>query len=147
MKLAITPLELARCFALEHHGNETVARIERDRARRYAMEIAADYSHPVVRSISFMLKAFWNKLYDGVEVHHFDTLRNVAPGHEVIFVPCHRSHVDYLLLSYQLLVHGVVYGCVLRGDGRVGGSDVVVQGLRRFVVRVVVRRRWVVHVF
>ena len=75
----------------------------RKRARKYALEIAADYSHPVVRSISFMLKAFWNKLYDGVDVHHFDTLRDVAPGHEVIYVPCHRSHVDYLLLSYQLL--------------------------------------------
>ena len=79
----------------------------RARARSYAMEIAADYSHPVVRSISFMLKAFWNKLYEGVDVHHFDTLLRVAPGHEVIFVPCHRSHVDYLLLSYQLLQHGV----------------------------------------
>jgi len=81
--------------------------VTRERARKYAMEIAADYSHPVVRSLSFMLKAFWNKLYDGVEVHHFDTLRQVAPGHEVIYVPCHRSHVDYLLLSYQLLQNGL----------------------------------------
>jgi glycerol-3-phosphate O-acyltransferase len=79
----------------------------RARANKYAMEIAADYSHPVVRSISFMLKAFWNKLYDGVGVHHFETIREVAPGHEVIYVPCHRSHVDYLLLSYQLLTNGV----------------------------------------
>jgi len=79
----------------------------RERARSYAMEIAADYSHPVVRSLQFILKAFWNKLYDGVDVHHFDTLRAVAPGHEVIYVPCHRSHVDYLLLSYQLLQNGI----------------------------------------
>ncbi|MEO7432209.1 MAG: glycerol-3-phosphate 1-O-acyltransferase PlsB [Dokdonella sp.] len=79
----------------------------RDRARGYALEIAADYSHPVVRSMSFMLKAFWNKLFDGVEVHHFETVRSVAPGHELIYVPCHRSHVDYLLLSYQLLQNGI----------------------------------------
>ena len=79
----------------------------RQRARKYALEIAADYSHPVVRSLQFMLKGFWNKLYDGVDVHHFDTIRKVAPGHEIIYVPCHRSHVDYLLLSYQLLVHHV----------------------------------------
>ncbi len=79
----------------------------RRRARDYAMEIAADYSHPVVRSLSFMLKGFWNKLYDGVDVYHFDTLREAAPGHEVIYVPCHRSHVDYLLLSYQLLQNGI----------------------------------------
>ena len=79
----------------------------RARARRYAMEIAADYSHPVVRSMSFLLKGFWNKLYDGIDMHHFDTLRSAAPGHEVIYVPCHRSHVDYLLLSYQLLHNGI----------------------------------------
>ena len=79
----------------------------RARARGYALEIAADYSHSVVRSLSFMLNTFWNKLYDGVDVHHFETLRDVAPGHEVIYVPCHRSHVDYLLLSYQLLQHGI----------------------------------------
>jgi glycerol-3-phosphate O-acyltransferase len=79
----------------------------RQRARKYALEIAADYSHPVVRSLQFMLKTFWNKLYDGVDVHHFDTIRKVAPGHEIIYVPCHRSHVDYLLLSYQLLTHHV----------------------------------------
>ncbi|HET9033019.1 MAG TPA: glycerol-3-phosphate 1-O-acyltransferase PlsB [Dokdonella sp.] len=86
------------------------ARVEqvRRRARSYALEIAADYSHTVVRSISFILIALWNKLYDGVVMHHFDKLRAVAPGHEVIYVPCHRSHVDYLLLSYTLYQNGLV---------------------------------------
>jgi glycerol-3-phosphate O-acyltransferase len=78
------------------------------RARQYAWEIAADYSHPVVRSLSFLLKPFWNKIYDGIEMHHFDTLKKVAPGNEVIYVPCHRSHIDYLLLSYQLYENGLV---------------------------------------
>lgn len=80
----------------------------RGKARRYALEIAADYSHPAVRSASFILAPFWNKLYDGVSMHHFDTLKQVAPGHEVIYVPCHRSHIDYLLLSYLLYVNGIV---------------------------------------
>jgi len=80
----------------------------RGKARRYALEIAADYSHPAVRSASFMLRPFWNKVYDGVTVHHFDKLKQVAPGHEIIYVPCHRSHIDYLLLSYLLYVNGIV---------------------------------------
>ncbi|HVF35276.1 MAG TPA: glycerol-3-phosphate 1-O-acyltransferase PlsB [Candidatus Saccharimonadia bacterium] len=80
----------------------------RDRARSYAWEIAADYSHPVVRSLSFVLTPFWNKIYDGITVHHFDTVKRVAPGHEVIYVPCHRSHIDYLLLSYHLYQSGIV---------------------------------------
>lgn len=78
------------------------------KARAYAMEIAADYSHPVVRSLSFVLTAFWNKLYDGVTVHHLDSLKRVAPGNEVIYVPSHRSHIDYLLLSYLLYQNGIV---------------------------------------
>jgi glycerol-3-phosphate O-acyltransferase len=78
------------------------------RAHGFAMEVAADYSHPVVRSISFLLSNFWNKLYDGIAMHHFDKARAAAPGHEVIYVPCHRSHADYLLLSYQLQRSGVV---------------------------------------
>ena len=78
------------------------------RAYVMAREIAADYSHPVVRSASFLLSWFWNKLYDGIAMHHFDKARAVAPGHEVVYVPSHRSHADYLLMSYQLHVSGVV---------------------------------------
>ncbi len=77
-------------------------------AQTYAREIAADYSPPVVRSVSFLLSGFWNRLFDGIGMHHFDSLRAAAPGHEVIYVPCHRSHADYLLLSYQLYQNGLV---------------------------------------
>ncbi|HET9818831.1 MAG TPA: glycerol-3-phosphate 1-O-acyltransferase PlsB [Rhodanobacteraceae bacterium] len=78
------------------------------RAERYAREIAADYSPPFVRSVSFLLSNFWNKLYDGITMHHFDTLRANAPGHEIVYVPCHRSHADYVLMSFQLHQSGVV---------------------------------------
>ncbi len=85
------------------------------RAHQLALEIAADYSHPVVRSASFLLGNFWNKLYDGISMHHFDKARATAPGHEVIYVPCHRSHADYLLMSYQLHVSGVVVPHIAAG--------------------------------
>jgi glycerol-3-phosphate O-acyltransferase len=78
------------------------------RAHKLMLEIAADYSHPVVRSASLLLSNFWNKLYDGITMHHFDKARAVAPGHEVVYVPSHRSHADYLLMSYQLHMSGVV---------------------------------------
>ncbi|HSR64730.1 MAG TPA: glycerol-3-phosphate 1-O-acyltransferase PlsB, partial [Xanthomonadaceae bacterium] len=78
------------------------------KAHGYAYEIAADYSHPVVRSASFLLTSVWNRIYRGVLVHHLDRLKQAAPGHEVIYVPSHRSHMDYLLLSYLLYTHGIV---------------------------------------
>ncbi len=78
------------------------------KAHGYAWEIAADYSHPVVRSASFLLTTVWNRIYRGVLVHHLDHLKALAPGMEVVYVPCHRSHMDYLLLSYLLYTRGIV---------------------------------------
>ncbi len=85
------------------------------RAEKLAYEIAADYSPPFVRASSFLLSNFWNKLYDGIDMHHFDTLRAAAPGHEIVYVPCHRSHADYVLMSYQLYQSGVVVPHIAAG--------------------------------
>jgi glycerol-3-phosphate O-acyltransferase len=85
------------------------------KAHGFAWEIAADYSNPVVRSASFALTGFWNRIYDGVDIHHLDKLKAVAPGHEVVYVPCHRSHMDYLLLSYLLYTHGIVPPHIVAG--------------------------------
>lgn len=78
------------------------------KAHAMAWEIAADYSNPVVRSASFLLSHVWNRIYAGVLVHHLDRFKDAAPGHEVVYVPCHRSHMDYLLLSYLLYERGIV---------------------------------------
>ncbi len=86
------------------------------KAHRFAWEIAADYSNPVVRSLSFALTGFWNRIYDGVTIHHLDRLKQIAPGHEIVYVPCHRSHMDYLLLSYLLYQHGIVPPHIAAGD-------------------------------
>ena len=85
------------------------------KAHAFAYEIAADYSHPVVRSASFLLTTVWNRIYRGVLVHHLDRFKAVAPGHEIIYVPSHRSHMDYLLLSYLLYDRGVVPPHIVAG--------------------------------
>jgi glycerol-3-phosphate O-acyltransferase len=77
------------------------------KARAFAWEIAADQSHLVVRSASFLLTALWEKIYSGVHMHHFDKLREIVPGHEVIFVPCHRSTTDDAVLPYLLYRNGL----------------------------------------
>jgi glycerol-3-phosphate O-acyltransferase len=75
-------------------------------ARSCVEEIAANYSHPFVAIMARLFAWVWNRRYDGVEVGHIDTLAKVAPDHEVVYVPCHRSHTDYLLLSYAIFQHG-----------------------------------------
>jgi glycerol-3-phosphate O-acyltransferase len=72
----------------------------RARAARFALEISSDYSYGVVRALELFLNWLWTRLYDGIELHNFDVVTRIAPGHEIVYVPCHRSHIDYLLLSY-----------------------------------------------
>jgi glycerol-3-phosphate O-acyltransferase len=75
-------------------------------ARGYAYEIAANYSHAFVVFMSGLLGRLWNRLYDGVELANFSSLQSVDEGSEIVYVPCHRSHMDYLLLSYVVYHKG-----------------------------------------
>ncbi|MBF7729682.1 glycerol-3-phosphate 1-O-acyltransferase PlsB [Pseudomonas sp. N040] len=99
------PVSQAIADAVEVDG------ISLDKARRqalkYANEIASDYSYATIRFLETLLTWFWNKLYEGIKVSHLEQVQEAAQGHEVIYVPCHRSHIDYLLLSYLLFRNGL----------------------------------------
>jgi glycerol-3-phosphate O-acyltransferase len=74
--------------------------VARRKAEKYALEIAADISYPTIRILVRVLRWLWNRIYDGVELNHMERLYEVAKDREIIYVPCHRSHIDYLLLGY-----------------------------------------------
>jgi len=84
-------------------------------ARRCVDEIAANYSHAFVTVMARALTWVWSHIYDGVDFTHADTLQQVADGNEIIYVPCHRSHMDYLLLSYAIYQHGFALPHVAAG--------------------------------
>src|SRR5690606_17675777 len=77
------------------------------KARKYAQEIAAHISYPTIRLIDHFLSWLWNRIYDGIVLNNVETLHEAAKGHEVVYVPCHRSHVDYLLLGYIVYHQGL----------------------------------------
>ncbi len=81
--------------------------LARRKAEKYALEIAADISYPMIRIIERILKWLWNRIYDGIELNHMDRLHEVAREKEVVYVPCHRSHFDYLLLGYIMYEEGL----------------------------------------
>ena len=86
--------------------NITLEKAE-SRALHYGNEIASDYTYTAIRFLEVVLSWFWNKIYDGIKVNNIDGVKNVARGNEIIYVPCHRSHIDYLLLSYLLFKNGL----------------------------------------
>lgn len=78
------------------------------RAWRYGREIASNMSYPVMRFMSRLLERLWNRLYGGVDVHGLERIKTLAGDHTLVYVPCHRSHIDYLLLSYVLYREGLM---------------------------------------
>lgn len=81
--------------------------VTEERARKFAWEIASDFRYPVVRAGELLLERLWRRLYDRVEVHHGDELAKAAPGKGLVYLPNHRSHIDYLLLSYLVSAQGL----------------------------------------
>jgi glycerol-3-phosphate O-acyltransferase len=84
-------------------------------ARRHALEIAANYSHAFIRVAEQILTRFLTRVYDGVEVRNAEYLERLPPACEIVYVPCHRSHVDYLLLSYVIYRRGYAVPYVAAG--------------------------------
>lgn len=89
----------------ESSGNN-IASIEK-RALSYANEIASDQSYRVIRFFHVLLTWLWNKLYDGIDIYNIERAKELARSAEIVYTPCHRSHIDYLLLSYVLYHNGL----------------------------------------
>ncbi len=78
------------------------------KAIKYGDEIASNQSHSTIRMLDIVLTWVWNKLYNGVNVKNLQQLQDIYKDNQIIYVPCHRSHIDYLLLSYILFKNGFV---------------------------------------
>ena len=135
-KLVYSPA-IKHAIEAEAAESGTSVREARMLAKGYANEMVNDYSHSIVRGFYKFLTWLWTQLYDGVEVHHFERVRELAADHELVYVPCHRSHVDYLLLSYVIYKRGLSIPYVAAGDN----LDVPVLGpLLRGAVAFYIRR-------
>lgn len=77
------------------------------KVKRYIKEIAANYQPRFVDALKAILDIVWTRLFSGVRVYGFESVLNKVHGQQVIWLPCHRSNFDHLLLTYVLLSRGV----------------------------------------
>jgi len=80
----------------------------RSQATKFGREIAANYSYSAIVIAEILVSWLWNRIYNGISVKNFEGLQHHALGHEVIYVPCHRSHLDYVLVSYLIHEQGFI---------------------------------------
>jgi glycerol-3-phosphate O-acyltransferase len=88
-------------------GNEKRLKQLRKEADSNFDEIAADYNVAYVQFFFMALTWFWKKIYQGIDAdpQELAMVRDWARKGNVIYIPSHKSHIDYLVLNYVLLLH------------------------------------------
>jgi len=104
MELTLTNPGLTRF--MEHMAaveNQKIGKIKKT-ARSYFEEIAADFNVFYLNALDRVLNWVWQNIFDGITVdwEGLETIRRVSQEGTLIYVPCHKSHVDYLILNHLL---------------------------------------------
>ena len=78
-------------------------------ARRCLREIASDYNEMFIEIWDVVLTWLWNNIYDGVAADQegLAKIRDHSRRMPFVIIPCHRSHIDYFLLSYVFYKHNI----------------------------------------
>ena len=69
-------------------------------AERYFGEIAANYNGTYFAILEFAFNHIWPRVFQGFEYSGLDKVVECMKQHPIVLVPCHRSHFDYLILTY-----------------------------------------------
>lgn len=69
-------------------------------ARGYFWEMAANFNGFAFGVVELAFHQIWKRTFSGVEVRGLDRVAECVKQHPVVLVPCHRSHFDYMVLSY-----------------------------------------------
>ena len=73
-------------------------------ARKELRRIAAKQSPFLLGVLHKVLYWLWNRMYDGISIDQegIERVRNAARDGAIVLLPSHKSHIDYLVLSYVL---------------------------------------------
>ncbi len=71
-------------------------------AQEILQKIAADPNYNFIDLWDIVLKWTFKNIYEGLQIDQsgLEAVKKIAKDHPIVLVPSHRSHVDYLLLSY-----------------------------------------------
>jgi glycerol-3-phosphate O-acyltransferase len=89
-----------------------------DEAARNLSEIGARFQMWMVAAIGFVLTLVWARIYEGIEVDEegLERVREAGRRGPVVIVPSHKSHIDYLVVSYLFYRHGLIPPHIAAGD-------------------------------
>ena len=82
-------------------GNGKKLKQFRKKAGEYFDEIAADYNITYIHFFHIALSWFWKKIFEGIEVNMagLAKVKEWARRGTLVYIPSHKSHIDYLILN------------------------------------------------
>lgn len=94
---------------LRSYSSETGQSIEKleGTVYRHLDQIASNLSPRVIGFLYRCLSWVFNNIYEGLDIDEsgVQTVKEMARNGSLVYVPCHKSHIDYLILSYCLFQH------------------------------------------
>ncbi|MCG6533514.1 MAG: 1-acyl-sn-glycerol-3-phosphate acyltransferase [Syntrophales bacterium LBB04] len=90
----------------------------RKRAEKYYFKIASDYNERWLVLWDKVLSWLWQTIYKGfvLDQQGLASIREISQRMPCVLIPCHRSHADYLILSYVLYKQRLPLPHVAAGD-------------------------------
>ncbi len=106
-ELVLTDQRIDKEIRAMASGDKKKLRQLRKKAGEHFEEIAADYNMTYIQAFWLTLTWFWKKIFEGVDVDvaALAEVREWARRGPLIYVPSHKSHIDYLILNYILFQH------------------------------------------
>ena len=94
----------------------TPAQVQSRMSKEYDT-IAARFSFGVIRMLSVLLRPLWTRVFSGVDVRpqDMDAIRSAMRDGSIVLIPCHKSHLDYVLLSWVFFSHDLIVPHVVAG--------------------------------
>ena len=105
LKEAILTSDRMQTFLHNHAASreEPISQV-RKKAADHLSEIAARYNPALINIMSPVVAWIINSMFDGAVIDKVGLARVKAMSRKgpLILIPCHKSHIDYLILSYVL---------------------------------------------
>ncbi|MFP3868331.1 MAG: 1-acyl-sn-glycerol-3-phosphate acyltransferase [Desulfobacteraceae bacterium] len=88
--------------------NKKLSKIKKT-ARSYFREIASDYNLFYIHLMDRMLTWVWQNIFDGISLdpESLEKIREISQHGTLVYVPCHKSHADYLILNHLLYQNNI----------------------------------------
>jgi glycerol-3-phosphate O-acyltransferase len=112
-----SPKLKAALDGLAKHGDKDLTALT-DEARAMLRAMQAEPDPPTLRGLEVVADALVSRVYSGIDVDEegIERLREAAKRGSVVLLPSHKSHVDYILMSFVLRRHGLQLPVVAAGD-------------------------------